>query len=143
MWMGGGTTDWYIGLLTTIDQTKIYDGSTFASLISQSEVFQEYRDYAVVALDDSLSYDKRILYIPDDYTLQTVDDQVTCFVDTNSLMRFKHLGTDSAYIVGMFLCSRESRDDEPCILYSVGQILPAVKVYPNDVIEVSYTPSYQ
>lgn len=143
MWMGGGTSDWYIGLLTTIDPTKIYDTSTFASLISQSEVFEEYREYAVVGLDDSLSYDKRILYTPDDYTLQDVDDQITCFVDDNSLMRFKHLGTDSVYIVGMFLCSRQERDDEPCILYSVGPVLPAMKVYPNDITEVSYTPAYQ
>lgn len=140
MWMNGVGTDWYIGLLTSLDPTKVYDSSEFLDLISEST---ELRDYSVVRIDDSLLGDKRILYTPDDYTLQAVDNQITSSVDDNSLMRFKYTGTSSAYVVGMFLCNREDRDNEPCLLYSIGQILPAVTLYPGDITEITYTPVYQ
>lgn len=140
MWMNGVGGDWYIGLLTSLDPTKIYDSSEFTDLISEST---ELRDYSVVTIDDSLVPDKRIPYTPDDYTLQEVDDLLTGYVDDNSLMRFKYTGTTSAYVVGMFLCSREDRDNEPCILYSIGQVFPAITLYPGDITEVTYTPVYQ
>lgn len=140
MWMNSAKADWYIGFLTTFDQTKVFDDSTFLNLVDTPSVFQEMRNYSVVLLDDSTDSGKRVHFIADE--IQVTDNQISGLEDT-SLMRIQNTLDASQFIVGMFLCTREANDDEYCILYSVGSCVPAVTIYPNEILQVNYTPGYQ
>lgn len=144
MWLGEGVEfHWYIGLLTILDMTQVPDNATFQYLLDNPDIFTEMRDYSRVDSDDSVHSGQRVIYKPDNYTLQTVNNQLTSFVDDDNLMRIQSTSDISQMIVGMFLCNRVFNDDIDCNVYSIGNIVPATIIYPNQIIEVNYTPVYQ